>query len=128
MALLDLDCPNGCDDGRFEALNAPLLVDAAGRYLEHDASAATYVCLSCRAVAIDVAAAAAAMRAADPVEPLLLRCPGCGVEMLPPEDDPQATALECPLCETRFAFEEGLRQLHGGGAGSDDDGAHASPS
>lgn len=108
-----LACPNGCTDGRFEALNAPLYVDMRGRYLSHDSSRATYVCAVCQSVSVDVAAAAREMRRHMPEEAALtLRCPGCAAQMLPPEDDPLAPELECPRCGIRFAFEEGLTRLH----------------
>ena len=72
------------------------------------------MCLVCQSVAVDVAAAARELHVTDPVEPLLLECPACGLEMLPPDDDPQAVMLQCPACETRFAIEEGMRRLHSG--------------
>lgn len=113
---LHLSCPNGCREGRFEALNAPLYVDAGGRYAGHDGSHAAYVCAVCASVALDIAAAAAEMhRREDPATSLT--CPSCGLEMLPPDDDPLASLLECPGCGTRFALEEGLRRLHGGAPG-----------
>jgi len=111
----DLRCPNRCPDGRFEALNAPLIVDGSGRYLEHDASAATYVCVRCRSVVIDVAAAAREMLIDNRSASRVLECPGCGARLLPPEDDPLAPQVECPNCGERFAVEEGMRFLHGGG-------------
>ena len=114
MRLLELRCPSGCPDGRFEALNAPLIVDRSGRYVEHEADTATYVCVRCQSVAIDVAAAAREMRRQESAQPELLACPVCGLEMLPPEDEPQAALVECPACETRFGIEEGRRFLHGG--------------
>jgi hypothetical protein len=44
--------------------------------------------------------------------------------MLPPEDDPLAAVVECPVCETRFSIEEGSPRLHGHSAASaDGDGA-----
>lgn len=123
MARLDLHCPSGCEGGVFEALNAQMLVDRAGRYLRHRTEATTYVCAVCQSVAIDLASAAREMRRRTQVAPMSLRCPACGLEMLPPEDDAFADLLECPACETRFAFEEGMRSLHGGGrADADDDG------
>ncbi|MBV8300686.1 MAG: hypothetical protein JOY68_02045 [Candidatus Dormibacteraeota bacterium] len=73
--------------------------------------AATYVCLTCRSVAVDVAAVAQELHDPEPVEPLVLECPGCGLEMLPPDDDAGAVMLQCPACETRFAIEEGMRHL-----------------
>ena len=116
MAHRDLHCPNGCANGRFEALNAPLYVDASGRYLDHDARQATYVCALCQAVAIDVAGAARLMRRETGTEAAtILRCPGCATHMLVPEDDPDASVLECPECGTRFSRDEGMAQLHGGG-------------
>ena len=114
MPRLDLQCPNGCPDGLFEALNAPLIVDRGGRYVRHQAHAATYVCAVCQGVAIDIAAAAREMNRVIAAERELLRCPVCGLEMLPPEDDPLATTLECPSCEARFTLEEAMTRLHGG--------------
>ncbi|HKR99495.1 MAG TPA: hypothetical protein VJU79_08270 [Candidatus Dormibacteraeota bacterium] len=115
MSSLDLHCPNDCEDGRFEALNAPLTVDRNGRYLEHDGSAATYVCVHCQSVAVDLAGAARELQYGEERSQVTITCPACGLEMLPPEDDPLATLLECPACETRFAVEEGMARLHGGG-------------
>lgn len=112
MAVRELRCPNGCGVDRFEALNAPLYVDAGGRYLGHDAGQAAYVCTACRGVAIDVAAAAAEMRRREVPPPVALVCPGCATEMLPPEDDPHAPELECPTCGQRFAADEGRPRLH----------------
>jgi hypothetical protein len=34
---------------------------------------------------------------------------------LPPEDDPLASLVECPMCGQRFSPEEGTPHLHGGG-------------
>ncbi len=122
---MQLRCPNGCDGQRFEALNAPLIVDAAGRYVEHRSRAATYVCAQCQAVAVDIAAAAREMHRRESPAQQALVCPACGLEMLPPEDDPFAAVVECPGCETRFGVEEGTRYLLGGpaldDAGGDDD-------
>lgn len=116
MRQLELRCPSGCEDGRFEALNAPLIVDRAGRYVEHDPGAATYVCVRCQSVAVDVASAAREMRMRETVQGDTLVCPACGLEMLMPEEDPGAAVVECPACETRFGVEEGRRFLHGGRA------------
>lgn len=120
MARLDLHCPNGCEGGEFELLNAEVLVDRSGRYLRHRAAAATYVCAACQRVAVDLAAVAREMRRQTTVEPAALRCPSCGLDMLPPEDDPFADLVECPGCETRFGVEEGMPRLHGGGVDADD--------
>ena len=122
MARLDLHCPNNCEGGVFEALNAQLLVDRTGRYLRHRTEATTYVCTVCQSVAVDLARAAREMRRDTTVQPEVLRCPSCGLELLPPEDDAFADLLECPACETRFGIDEGMRSLHGGGAGTPDDG------
>jgi transcription elongation factor Elf1 len=110
----DLRCPNGCGGGRFEALNAPLLVDSGRRYLEHDDSRATFVCAECQAVAVDIAEVAEAMRRDAETEPQHLTCPHCQAELLPPLDDQLAPYVECPICETRFAIEEAMPHLHGG--------------
>ncbi len=109
-----LACPNNCAEGRFEALNAPMFVDRSGRYAGHDDRAATYVCAVCQSVAVDVAAAAREMHRRGDEPSVTLTCPGCGTRLLPPEDDPLATLIECPACETRFEVEEGTRRLHGG--------------
>lgn len=114
MTTLDLQCPNGCPEGLFEALNAPLIVDRSGRYVRHDRSAATYVCVACQGVAIDVAAAAREMRRVTAAVSAVLHCPVCGLDMAPPEDDPFATELECPGCAARFSVDEAMRRLHGG--------------
>ncbi len=117
----DLHCPNGCPEGRFEALNAPLTVDRRGDYVTHDTRKATFVCTTCQSVSVDVAAAAREMsrRGVDPG--LTLTCPQCQTVMLPPENDPFAVLVECPACETRFSIEEGLPHLHGSGSLSDDE-------
>lgn len=117
MPRRQLACPNRCLPERFEALNAPLYVDASGGYLGHDAAAATYVCATCGAVALDMAAVARAMDEERLLRPAVLSCPGCGTEMLPPEDDPLAALMECPVCGVRFSLEEGTRRLHGGDDG-----------
>ncbi|HEX3607457.1 MAG TPA: hypothetical protein VH134_16150 [Candidatus Dormibacteraeota bacterium] len=114
----DLWCPAQCGEGRFEALNAPLIVGRDGAYLRHDDRRATYVCTVCGGVAIDLAAAARAMRDhEDDPAPATLTCPACATAMLPPEDDPLATLVECPVCGQRFTIEEGTAHLHGGGYG-----------
>ena len=110
----DLQCPNHCTGGRYEALNAPLYVDSRRRYLDHDDRRATFVCGECQAVAVDLAEVGRAMRREAEVEPQLLVCPHCATEMLPPLDDELAPYVECPMCETRFAIEEGMPRLHGG--------------
>lgn len=117
MAARDLWCPAQCPEGRFEVLNAPLIVGRDGRYLGHDDSRATYVCAVCGGVAIDLAAAARQMREHDVAEPATLTCPACATVMLPPEDDPLAGVVECPVCGERFTTEEGTLRLHGGGLG-----------
>lgn len=111
----DLHCPNGCPEGTFEALNAPLIVGRDGAYISHDARAATYRCTSCSSVAVDLWAAAREMQHDRSAQPPTLTCPACGTMMLPPVDDPLATLVECPACGQRFAIEEGMPRLHGGG-------------
>jgi len=117
VAHLDLHCPSGCEEGVFEVLNAEVLVDRAGAYLRHRAGAATYVCATCQSVAIDMAGVSREMRRERSVEPEVLHCPSCGIELLPPEDEALTDVLECPACETRFGLEEGMRRLHGGSSG-----------
>ena len=114
MARLDLHCPSGCTGGEFEALNAQVIVDRNGRYLRHQIDAPAYVCAVCQSVAVDLAAAAREMERETTVQPQQLRCPSCGLEMLPHEDEPFAQLVECPACETRFGVEEGTRWLLGG--------------
>ena len=118
-----LSCPNRCERRRFEALNAPLYVDPSGRYVEHDASQAAYVCVECGSVAVDIAAAMREAETRPEAEEQTLVCPGCGTEMLPPEDEPLAAVVECPACETRFTFEEGSPSLHGGASRGEDGAA-----
>ncbi|MFN2581416.1 MAG: hypothetical protein ABR498_01590 [Candidatus Dormibacteria bacterium] len=120
MARLDLHCPNACEGGVFEALNAPLIVDRHGRYVRHRSDHATYVCSICQSVAVDLAETAREMERATDAPADYLRCPSCGLEMLPPEDDPFASVVECPACETRFGVEEGMQRLHGGSASTED--------
>jgi DNA-directed RNA polymerase subunit RPC12/RpoP len=122
-----LSCPNLCEARRFEALNAPLYVDPSGKYIEHDAKRAAYVCVECGSVAIDVAAAMREAESARAAEPQTLTCPGCGTEMLPPEDDPLAAVVECPICETRFSIEEGSPSLHGASRYLSDDADPRAP-
>ena len=114
MARLDLHCPNGCEEGVFELLNAEVLVDRSGAYLRHRPGGATYVCATCQAVAVDLAGVAREMRRETAVRSAVLHCPVCGIELLLPEDEPLTEVLECPACETRFGLEEGMRRLHGG--------------
>jgi predicted RNA-binding Zn-ribbon protein involved in translation (DUF1610 family) len=121
MRRRDLRCPSGCTGGRFEALNAPLYVDSQGRHLEYDDSLATFVCAECQMVAIDLAAAREAISRDAELEPQVLVCPQCGSQLLPPLDDELAARVECPICETRFAVEEGMPHLHGNGPASDED-------
>lgn len=116
----DLHCPNGCPDGTFEALNAPLIVDRSAEYVSHDDSAATYRCTRCGSIAVDLWAAAREMRHDRSAQPVTLTCPSCGTMMLPPVDDPLATVVECPQCGQQFTVEEGMPRLHGGG-GADAD-------
>ncbi|MBV8194768.1 MAG: hypothetical protein JOY80_04495 [Candidatus Dormibacteraeota bacterium] len=123
MAQLDLHCPNGCGEGLFEALNAQVLVDRAGRYVRHRVDGVTYVCATCQTVAVDLAATARELRRGEAGNAETLRCPSCGLEMLPPEDDPRAAVVECPACETRFAIEEGMLHLHGRGFGEESEEA-----
>lgn len=112
----DLWCPAQCAEGRFEALNAPLIVGRDGRYLHHDDRRATYVCTVCGSVAVDLAEAAREMRETEQPSPPVLTCPACATDMLPPEDDPLASLVECPECGHRFTVEEGTSRLHGAGA------------
>lgn len=114
MARLDLHCLSGCPGGEFEELNAQVVVDRGGRYLRHRSDAPAYVCTVCKSVAVDLASVAREMRRETTVEPQQLVCPSCGLEMLPPEDEPFAQLVECPACETRFSVEEGTRWLLGG--------------
>lgn len=114
-----LACPNHCEGGRFEALNAPLIVDSTGGYLGHDSSRATYVCAVCQSVAVDIAAVAREMQRRGAEQVATLVCPGCGMRLLPPEDDPLAAVVECPACETRFGVEEGMPRLHGQSSDAD---------
>lgn len=117
---LDLHCPNGCAEGVFEILNVQVLVDRGGRYVRHRGEAPAYVCATCQSVAVDLAATAREMERDTAARPATLVCPSCGLELLPPEDDPFAAVVECPACETRFGVEEGMPHLHGGGAADGD--------
>ena len=111
----DLYCPNGCPEGTFEALNAPLVVGRDARYISHDDRVATYRCTTCSSVAVDLWAAAREMQHDRTAQPLTLTCPACSTMMLPPVDDPLATVVECPECGQHFSIEEGMPRLHGGG-------------
>ena len=110
-----LSCPTGCEERRFEALNAPLYVDSSGRYLDHDASRAAYACATCGSVAVDLAEARRQAESGREAEATTIVCPGCDAEMLPPEDDPDAELVECPECGTRFTVDEGRPRLLGSG-------------
>ncbi len=113
---MDLRCPNQCARGLFEVVNATLVVDRDGDYVTHEARRSVYLCIECRGVAVDVAAAARELLSSDEIEQATLTCPVCGTEMLPPEDDPLARLMECPACAHRFTVEEGSAHLHGGGS------------
>ena len=76
--------------------------------------------MSC--IAIDMAEVVREMQRVTRVESVVLLCPGCGLEMLPPEHDPFATTLECPSCQARFTADEAMRHLHGGGGTAGIDG------
>lgn len=114
MARLDLHCPNGCEEGVFELLNAEVLVDRSGAYLRHRSGGAAYVCATCQAIAVDLAGVVREMRRETTVQPEVVHCPACGIELLLPEDEPLTDVLECPACEARFGVEDGMRRLHGG--------------
>ncbi len=118
---IELQCPHSCAEGRFEALNAPLIVDRHGEYLSHSTRAVTYVCAICQSVAVNIAAAAREMRRAGLTQAPSLACPSCGSRMLPPEDDPLADLVECPFCDHRFSIEEGMTHLHGEPGGDGDE-------
>ena len=110
----DLCCPNRCVGALFEAVNAPLVVDAQGAYIGHDDSAATFICAACGSVSVDLSAVAREMRRGDGGQAVAtLTCPACGVMMLPPEDDPLASRVECPACGLTFAIDDGMPHLHG---------------
>jgi hypothetical protein len=113
----ELRCPSNCPEGLFEALNATLIVNRDGTYAGHEAHGSTFLCVTCRGVAIDLAAAAQEMVNDHAADPVTLTCPACHAVMLPPEDDPLASRVECPSCEQRFFIEEGMPYLHGGGGG-----------
>jgi uncharacterized C2H2 Zn-finger protein len=110
---VQLHCPSGCSDGRFEALNAQIVANAEGEYVGHDFSQATFRCMRCQSIAVDVAAAAREMHRHEFSEPTLT-CPSCGMVMLPPEDDPFVERVACPSCDQVFSVEEGTRSLHRG--------------
>ncbi|MFN2450784.1 MAG: hypothetical protein ABR541_00335 [Candidatus Dormibacteria bacterium] len=116
MSGMNLRCPNHCARGLFEVVNATLVVDREGDYVTHEARRSAYLCLECRGVAMDVAAAARELLSSDEIEQATLTCPLCETEMLPPEDDPLATLMECPSCGHRFTLDEGMTHLHGEGS------------
>ena len=118
----DLRCPSNCPQGLYEALNATLIVNADGSYAAHDSRESTFLCVNCRGVAIDLAAAAQEMVNDGAADAATLTCPSCRSVMLPPEDDPLAGRVECPECGQRFFIEEGMPRLFGGGAGSESGG------
>ncbi|HUY60800.1 MAG TPA: hypothetical protein VMW49_02885 [Candidatus Dormibacteraeota bacterium] len=110
----ELACPNRCPEGRFEVLGAPVFVDRTGTYTGHDDRRATFRCVTCQAVALDLRAVAAAMRRESRHSPGEgLRCPGCGSWLLAPEADPLAPLLECPSCGVRFEADEARPELLG---------------
>lgn len=115
MPQSDLHCPSNCAGERFEALNARLFVDRERRHVGHEQRQCTYICAECGQVAIDLAAVGRAMQRERHASPLILKCPHCGTEMLPPTEDDMTPVVECPACEGRFSLEEGMPRLHGTG-------------
>ena len=110
-----LVCPHGCQPARFELLGGAVFVDARGSYLEHQDKLASFRCASCAAVALDLAAAAAAMARENRNAPAAtLTCPACGVVLLPPDDYAAGAEMECPECGGVFSLEEGSPHLLGG--------------
>ncbi|HUY97733.1 MAG TPA: hypothetical protein VMW47_08990 [Verrucomicrobiae bacterium] len=117
-----LVCPHGCRPERFELVGGEVFVDRTGAYAGHRDGRATFRCEVCQMVAIDLRAAARAMRRQrTTVDPLALRCPGCGGWLLAPEEDPTAQLMECPSCGTRFDREEGTPSLGESGTAPDDE-------
>ena len=88
----------------------------AGERLVREAQAGQCVVFS-----VDVAAAAREMHRRGDDHVVTLTCPSCSMRLLPPEDDPLASVIECPACETRFELEEGMPRLHGQGGGEDEE-------
>jgi transcription elongation factor Elf1 len=117
-----LVCPNSCPGGAFELLGGRVLVDSAGSCLRHETEVATFACAMCGAVAVDLAAAARALRRGAPA-PLgeELTCPGCGVTLLAPSGVDAELELQCPDCGLVFAPDEGRARLLGSSTPEDYD-------
>lgn len=122
MAARDLHCPNGCPEGRFEALGAVVVVDRRSHLVDVATGASTFVCATCRSVAVDLAAVPVEMAGELEVTRQHLVCPACRLEMLPPEEDPLAPVLQCPGCRAHFTPEEGMPHLFGTEPADDDGG------
>lgn len=106
-----LTCSSFCGGERFEAVDPIVEVDEAGAVIHVEIGKATFVCATCRSVAIDMVAVGRAMDVHD--DPELLVCPVCEVEMLPPEDE-SAQIIECPACGSEYSIEEARPRLLGG--------------
>ncbi|MGH7609170.1 MAG: hypothetical protein ACREOD_04400 [Candidatus Dormibacteria bacterium] len=92
-----------------------MFVDRTGGYLDHDDRSASFRCAECQTLAIDLAEAARAAAREDRSAPTpTLRCPGCGLRMLPPEEvQAGGDELACPECGLIFSLEEGSPSLLG---------------
>jgi hypothetical protein len=94
-----LVCTSRCGSRLFRALDAELVVDAAGDYQDHRMPNPSYLCLSCGAPAMDLGAVPDAIAEDEEAEDAVVMavdvlCPMCEtlVSVLPGE--------ECPNCGT----------------------------
>jgi DNA-directed RNA polymerase subunit RPC12/RpoP len=86
-----LVCTSRCGSRLFRALDAELVVDAAGDYQEHRMLQPSYLCLSCGAPAVDLGAVPDAIAEDEEAK----------------EAAAMAVDVLCPMCETRVSVLPG---------------------
>lgn len=91
-----LACSQGCGGSLFKVVDAEVLLDSAGDYVEHHILQPSYACANCGAPAFDLAEVpnemAAEAEADAPPPSLDVLCPVCET---PVQVGPQ---MECPNC------------------------------
>ncbi|HZU18437.1 MAG TPA: hypothetical protein VFD01_17775 [Candidatus Dormibacteraeota bacterium] len=85
-----LVCTRRCGGTLFRALFAEVIVDAGGRYRDHQIVQPGYLCVSCGAPAADLSAVPESM-----------------AEDAAAESAPVAVDVLCPRCETRVTIFPG---------------------